>query len=178
MFGRKWPTFAFSAKRRPTITKIFQLNSNKSGTNKDTGFKFSAFVYHMSGLNWQKNFGHCSINKSVAPSSMQKLWALLATIYVEKKIWKKFWWGFRHIWVTPWKEFLISWKKWRFEIFRTALPSRASVVHGLAYSSTYFQRSNWYLAIMIEKDLGSTFNHFMLIQNTTFFKISKIPSMG
>ena len=118
-----------SPQRRPTIAKIFQLNSHKSKTHKDISLKFSAFVYHMSGLNWQKNFDHCSICVSVAPSSRQKLWAPLATIFVEKKFWKKFWWGFRHIWVTPWKEFSISWKRWRFEIFRTALPSRASVVH-------------------------------------------------
>ena len=82
-----------------------------------------------------KNFDHSLICVSVTPSSRQKLWAPLATIFVEKKIWKKFWWGFRHIWVTPWKEFLISWKKWRFEIFRTALPSRASVVHAWGYWS-------------------------------------------
>ena len=88
--------------------------------------KFSAFVLHMSGLNWRKNFSHCSISGPVAPSSMPKLKTPLATIFVEKKIWKKFWWGSRPNWVTPWKEFVISWKKWRFEIFRTSLVSRAS----------------------------------------------------
>ena len=80
----------------------------------------------MSGLNWPKNFSHCSISGSVAPSSMQKLWTPLATIFVEKKAWKKFWCGSRPIWVTPWKEFLISWKKWRFEIFQMSAESRAS----------------------------------------------------
>ena len=87
----------------------------------------------MSGLNWHKNFGHCFISGWVAPSSMQKLWTPLATIFVEKKFWKNFWWGFRHIWVTLWKEFLISWKKWRFEIFWSALPSR--VQWSMSYSS-------------------------------------------
>ena len=62
-----------SPKRRSTIAKIFQLNCNKSGTNKDIGLKFSAFVHHMSGLNFKKNLGHRLINRSVAPSSMQKL---------------------------------------------------------------------------------------------------------
>ena len=57
---------------------------------------------------------------------MQKLWTPLATVFVERKNLKNFWWGFRPIWVTPWKEFLISWKKWCFEIFRTTAPSRAS----------------------------------------------------
>ena len=88
-FGNRRPTLPFSAKRRPTIAKIFQLNSNKSETNKDIGLKFSAFVHHMSGLNWQKNFGHNSINSPVAPSSIQKLWAPLATKFVEKKKLKK-----------------------------------------------------------------------------------------
>ena len=32
----------------------------------------------------------------------------------------------RPIQVTPWKEFSISWKKWRFEIFGTSKASRAS----------------------------------------------------
>ena len=131
--GFYFPFWPFSAKCRPMIAKILQLNSNNSETNKDISLKFSAFVYHMSGLNWQKNFDHYLICVSVAPSSRQKLWAPLATIFVEKKFWKKFWWCFRHIWVTPWKEFLISWKKWCFEIFRTALPSRTSVVHALSH---------------------------------------------
>ena len=80
----------------------------------------------MSWVNWQKKFSHCSISGLVAPSSMQKLWSPLATIFVEKKIWKNFWCGFRPILFTPSKELLISWKKWRFEIFRTSLESRAS----------------------------------------------------
>ena len=118
-----WPILYAS---RPTIARFFQLNGNKSKTAQDIDLKFSAFAHHMSGVNWQKNFGHCSISMSVAPSSMQKLCTPLATIFVEKKFWKKFWCGFRPIRVTPWKEFLISWKKWRFEIFWTSAGSRAS----------------------------------------------------
>ena len=118
-----WP---ISYERRRAIARIFQLNDHNSGTAQDIDLKFSAFVHHMSGVNWQKNFSHCSISRSVAPSSMQKLCTPLATIFVEKKIWKKFWCGFRPIRVTPWKEFLISWKKWCFEIFRTSAESRAS----------------------------------------------------
>ena len=115
---------------RSTIAINFQLNGNKSETAQDIDLKFSSFAHHMCGLDWQENFIHYSISGSVAPSSMQKRWMPLATIFVEKKFWKKFWCGFRPIRVTPWKEFLISWKKWHFEIFRTALPPRASVVHG------------------------------------------------
>ena len=122
-FHRNW---SISYGSRPSVTKIFQSIDHNSETGQDIILKFSAFVHHISGLNWLKNFGHCSISRQVAPSSMQKLWTPLATVFVEKKIQKKFWWGFRPIWVTPWKEFLISWKKWRFEIFRTTVPSRAS----------------------------------------------------
>ena len=111
---------------RPTIARIFQLNGNKFETTQDIDLKFSVFAHHMSGVNWQKKFCHRSISGSVAPPSMQKLWTPLATIFVEKKNWKKFWCGFRPIRVTPWKEFLIFWKKWRFEIFWTSAESRAS----------------------------------------------------
>ena len=71
-------------------------------------------------------FCHRSISGPVAPPSMQKLWTPLATIFVEKKFCKKFWCGSRPIPVTPWKEFLISWKKWHFEIFGTSKASRTS----------------------------------------------------
>ena len=118
-----WP---ISNKHRRAIARVFQLNGNKSETAQDIDLKFSAFVHHMSGLNWLENFSHCSISGLVAPSSMQKLWTPLAIIFVEKKFWKKFWCGSRPIRVTPWKEFLISWKKWRFEIFGTSKASRAS----------------------------------------------------
>ena len=74
---------------RPTIAMIFQLNDNKSEIAQDIDLKFSAIVYHMSGINWQKKFTYCSISGSVAPSSVQKLWTPLATIFVEKTIWKK-----------------------------------------------------------------------------------------
>ena len=66
-FGRKGKRRPFSAKRRPTIAKIFQLNSNKSGTNRDISLKFSAIVHHMSGLNLFKNFGHnFYVNQDIA----------------------------------------------------------------------------------------------------------------
>ena len=124
----KWPK---SCKLWPLATDNFHFIGNNFFMNQVIALKFSAFVHHMSALNWQKNFGHYSISVPVAPSSMPKLLTPLATIFVEIFFQKKIWWGFGPIWVTPWKDFLISWKKWRFEIFRTALPSRASVVHGL-----------------------------------------------
>ena len=69
---------------------IFQLNDNKCETAQDIDLKFSAFIYHISEINWQKKFLQCSISRSVTPSSMQKLWIPLATIFVEKKIEKRF----------------------------------------------------------------------------------------
>ena len=104
---KNWP---ISYERRRAIAGKFQLNGNNSKTAQDIDLKFSAFVHHMSGVNWHKNFNQCSISGLVAPSSMQKLWTPLATIFVEKKFWKKIWCGFRPIRVTPWREFLISWK--------------------------------------------------------------------
>ena len=119
---RSWP---ISYGSRPLVTKIFQSFDHISKTDHDINLKFSAFIHHMIGLNWHKNFSHCSISESVAPSSMQKLWTPQRPNLLKKKI-KKFWWGSRPIWVTPWKEFLITWKKWCFEIFGTTAPSRAS----------------------------------------------------
>ena len=110
---------------RPTIVRIFQLNGNKFETTQVIDLKFSAYVHHMSGVNWQKKVV-ITFSGSVAPPSVQKLWTPLAIRFVEKKFWKKFWRGFRPIRVTPWKEFLISLKKWRFEIFGTSKVSSAS----------------------------------------------------
>ena len=74
---------------RPTYTKNFQSNSNEFETVEDINLKILAFAHHMSGLNWKEKFGYCSISGSVAPSSMKKYWAPLATILVEKKIFEK-----------------------------------------------------------------------------------------
>ena len=47
-----------------------------------------------------------------------KLWMALATVFVGIFFRKKFWLGSRPIPVAHWKEFWISWKKWRFQIFQ------------------------------------------------------------
>ena len=73
-------------KGRPLITKKNQLISNNFYINQDIALKFSAYVHHMSGLNWQENFDQYLICVSVAPSSMQKVWIPLATIFVRKRI--------------------------------------------------------------------------------------------
>ena len=43
-------------KGRPLITQKIQLISNNFYINQDIALKFSAYVYHMSALNWQKIF--------------------------------------------------------------------------------------------------------------------------
>ena len=47
-----------------------------------------------------------------------KLWTALATVFVGIFFWKKIWWGLRPISVAYQKEFWISWKKRRFQIFQ------------------------------------------------------------
>ena len=47
--------YANSYKRRRAIARIFQLKGNNSKTTQDIDLKFSAYVHHMLGLNWQKN---------------------------------------------------------------------------------------------------------------------------
>ena len=49
---------------------------------------------------------------------LPKFWTALATVIVGIFFRKKFWWGFRPISVAYQKEFWISWKKWRFQIFQ------------------------------------------------------------
>ena len=46
--GKNW---SISYERRRAIARIFRLNDHNSETAQDIDLKFSAFVYHMSGLN-------------------------------------------------------------------------------------------------------------------------------
>ena len=103
-----------ATRRRPFVTTNFQLFGHYSKKNQDIFLKFSAFVYHKSVLNWQKVF----CNQPASYSQFRpKLWTPLGTVFVEI-FWKEKNCGvFRPFPVTHWKEFWISWKKWRFEIF-------------------------------------------------------------
>ena len=58
-----------------------------------------------------------------------KLWTALATVFVGIFFRKKFWWGSRPIPVAHWKEFWISWKKWRFQIFQKLAGPSNNEVH-------------------------------------------------
>ena len=94
--------------------------------------KFSPDVNHKPVVNWWKNFGHSTIDMSATPLFVSKLWERLAPVLFEISQKKFFWWGSRPIWVTQWKEFQISVKKWRFEIFRTSALSRGNrVIHDM-----------------------------------------------
>ena len=85
---------------------------------------FSPDVNHKSVVNWWKKIWCSTTNMPATPLFVSKLWERLAPVLFE--IFQKnfFWWGSRPISVTQWKEFQISLKKWRFEIFRTSAPSR------------------------------------------------------
>ena len=61
-----------------------------------------------------------------------KLWTALATVFVGIFFRKKFWWGSRPIPVAHWKEFWISWKKWRFQIFQKLAGPSNNEVHDLS----------------------------------------------
>ena len=70
-----------------------------------------------------------------------KLWTALATAFVGIFFRKKFWWGSGPIPVGHWKEFWISWKKRRFQIFQKLAGPSNNEVHDSVYSA--FQ-CNWY----------------------------------
>ena len=124
----KWPQFAGNGPNPANcghlLQKIFSLLTITFFMNQAIALKFSAFVHHMSALNWQKIFWYYSICGSVVPPIVPKPRTPLVTIFVEIFFQKIFWWGSRPTSATPWKESWISWKKWRFEIFPISHPSR------------------------------------------------------
>ena len=65
----------------------------------------------------------------------KKLQWPLETVFVEKFWNEKNWDGFRPFPVTHWKEIWISWKKRRFEIFRTLTSPSHNNVHALGYKA-------------------------------------------
>ena len=129
--GQHPPTFSKlllkvggSAERRRMLTRIYQLIHDYSKMVWDISLKFSAYVHHMTALIWHKNFGHCLLSKKAAPSSKPKLWKPLAAIFVEIFSKKNFGVSFRPIQVTQQQEFEIFLKKWHFQIFSIAAPSK------------------------------------------------------
>ena len=68
-----------------------------------------------------------------------KLWTSLATVFVDI-FWKeKNWVGFRPFPMTHWKEFLISWKKRRFEIFWSSWKSTLTLSTNKHTDRTVFE---------------------------------------
>ena len=102
-----------SAKGTTSVSN-FQLFGHYSNKNQDIFLKFSAFLYLMFVLNWQKNFGRCSISLPATTNFDQNFGWLLWPYLLEFFFWKKFLLGSRPIPVAIWKEFWISWKKWCF----------------------------------------------------------------
>ena len=68
-----WTLWPKVSKGGPFVATIFQLISHYSNMNQDIFLKFSAFVHHMSALNWQKNFCHCSIRLPATANFGQNL---------------------------------------------------------------------------------------------------------
>ena len=113
--------------------------AKKTKSAQDIDLKFSAFAHHIFGVNWQKNSNHCSISGSVVPSSMQKLWTPLKTIFVEKKFWKKLWCGFRPILVIKWKDFLMPCKNGDLWFFKQVHHPEPVFMHPLNESAKVFK---------------------------------------
>ena len=84
----------------------------------DIFLKFSPLIHHMFVLIWWKKICRCSIKPARNGPFLPKFWTALATVIVGIFFRKKFWWGFRPISVAYQKEFWISWKKRRFQIFQ------------------------------------------------------------
>ena len=126
--SRDW---LFLVKGRPFSKLNFWLIGNNFYKNQYIALKFSAYVYQMFALDWQKNFWHYSISGSVAPPSVPKLPMPLATIFVETFSKKIFCWGSRPISATPWKEFGISRKNDVLKFLERAFRPVTSVVHDL-----------------------------------------------
>ena len=100
-----------------------------------------------------------------------KLWTSLATVFVDI-FWKeKNWVGFRPFPMTHWKEFLISWKKRRFEIFwsswKSILTLSTNTVRALLISAEGNKAWNEHLCwccVIIRKWQISPFFFIFLIQ--------------
>ena len=127
--SRDW---LFLMKGRPLNKLNFWLICNNFYINQDIALKFSANVYHMSVLNWQKFFWYYSISGSAAPPNVPMLLMPLATIFVEIFSKEKNWWGFRPYLVTLWRDFEISLKKTAFRNFLNKSTVQVNlVVHDL-----------------------------------------------
>ena len=72
-----------------------------------------------------------------------KLWTALATAFVGIFFRKKFWWGSGPIPVGHWKEFWISWKKRRFQIFQKLAGPSNNDVHAVAQRNVYRLLIRW-----------------------------------
>ena len=136
--SRDW---LFLVKGRPLNKVNFWLIGNNFYKNQDIALKFSAYVYHMSTLDWQKIFWHCSISGSAAPPSMQKLPMPLATILVEIFSKKNFFGEVLEQYQPPhWRNFEYLEKMAFWNFWNKSSVQLASVVHVWTKSLTYQHR--------------------------------------
>ena len=103
-----------------------------------------------------------------------KLWTALATAFVGIFFRKKFWWGSGPIPVGHWKEFWISWKKRRFQIFQKLAGPSNNDVHVSVYAAAYIC-----FIFCLPKNCSSMDRQaFEKFENAIFFTIFKIPFNG
>jgi len=101
--------------------------------------------------NLMKNFLPLLNRSARSGPFLPNFWTALATVIVGIFFQKKFWWGFRPISVAYQKEFWISWKKRRFQIFQK--PSSPCFQIFLAYL-TYLQISKGFLHLKLNFTLS------------------------
>ena len=106
------------------MTKIYMSNLRKHVMNKCWKFQADILIHIWSRAKRLICCNQWTPKEQIRPAShgpfQPKLWMPLATIFVEIFQKEKKWWGSGPIGVTSWKDFSISLKKWRFEIFRTS----------------------------------------------------------
>ena len=69
-FSRETVNFV---KSRALVVLIFQLNTNNLFMHQDIALRFSKFIYHVSALNGQIDFGHYTIRGLVVPPVIQRI---------------------------------------------------------------------------------------------------------
>ena len=85
---------------------------------------------------------------------LPKFWTALATVIVGIFFRKKFWWGLRPISVAYQKEFWISWKKRRFQIFqKPSSPGFQSFLVCMSLKNWHYAKTQFNLPFNVVRGL-------------------------
>ena len=123
--------------------------------NQDIFLKFSIFLSYVSARLTKKFWPLLNQPASYGPFQ-PKLWWPLGTVFVEIFWNGKNWGGFTPFPVTHWKEIWISWKKRRFEIFRTLASPSHNNVHVLMIKTYLVGKS---LAVLLNNQNAKLYGH-------------------